>query len=207
MRIALLSAVAALSFAYSPAFAWDNTNTGPGPNQIVDGGPGAQATVGKAVSTSTSKAISAAAANNSNRIRATGGAGGSANVNGGGATNSNNWQSSDPNINLPSFGGGGMDCPTVGFGAAGSGLSGGGGFGPSWISTDCNKRKVADLLAHLYGPAVARAYVEKNIEGVAAAVAVANQGSHTDPLPVSANVPYCGLAPKGTEPPNCKLGR
>lgn len=76
-----------------------------------------------------------------------------------------------PDINLPSWGGGGMDCPTVGFGAGGSGLGGGGGFGPSWISSDCNKRKVAEMALRLYGPAVARAYAEKNIEGIAAAVA------------------------------------
>lgn len=66
-----------------------------------------------------------------------------------------------------------MDCPTVGFGAAGSGLGGGGGFGPSWISSDCNKRKVTEVLMGLYGPEVARAYAEKNIDGVAEAVSSA----------------------------------
>lgn len=210
MKLTLLSAVAALSLASVPAFAWTNTNNGPGPKQIVDGGPGAQATGGKAVSTSTSTAISAAAANSASRAtggaggnaRAAGGGGGSANVNGGGATNSNNWQGSAPSFSLPSFGGGGMDCPTVGFGAAGSGLGGGGGFGPSWISSDCNHRKVADLLAGLYGPAVARAYVEKNIAGVREAVAAASQGNHTDPVPVQPvsdkALPYCGLVKEGT---------
>ena len=39
-----------------------------------------------------------------------------------------------------------MDCPTVGFGASGAGIAGGDGFGPSWISPDCNARKLAALL-------------------------------------------------------------
>lgn len=56
-----------------------------------------------------------------------------------------------PDIFLPSIGGGGADCPTVGFGAAGSGLSGGGGFGPSWISTRCDHRKYAELIYQLTG--------------------------------------------------------
>lgn len=51
-----------------------------------------------------------------------------------------------PDVVLPSIGGGGMDCPTVGFGAGGSGLGGGGGFGPSWISSDCNNRKLFEVL-------------------------------------------------------------
>lgn len=51
-----------------------------------------------------------------------------------------------PSINPPSVGGGGFDCPTVGFGASGVGMSGGGGFGPSWISSDCNARKLAEQL-------------------------------------------------------------
>lgn len=51
-----------------------------------------------------------------------------------------------PDVLVPSVGGGGADCPVVGFGVGGSGLSGGGGFGPSWISPDCNARKLAELL-------------------------------------------------------------
>ncbi len=54
-----------------------------------------------------------------------------------------------PEVLVPSIGGGGADCPVVGFGVGGSGLGGGGGFGPSWISPDCNARKVAELLANL----------------------------------------------------------
>lgn len=51
-----------------------------------------------------------------------------------------------PDIGLPSIGGGGFDCPVVGFGAGGSGLGGGGGIGPAWISPDCNARKLAAVL-------------------------------------------------------------
>ena len=49
-----------------------------------------------------------------------------------------------PDVIVP--GGGGMDCPTVGFGASGAGVTGGGGFGPSWISPDCNARKLASMM-------------------------------------------------------------
>ena len=42
-RITLAAAVA-IALAASPAMAWDNTNNGSGPKQIVDGGPGAQST-------------------------------------------------------------------------------------------------------------------------------------------------------------------
>lgn len=102
-----------------------------------------------------------------------GGTGGSATATGGSVAvlgGSGGHSGRAPDVMLPSFGGGGMDCPTVGFGAGGSGLGGGGGFGPSWISSDCNKRKVAELLYGLYGSETARAYVEANIPGVKEAV-------------------------------------
>lgn len=72
---------------------------------------------------------------------------GGATLNGGGA--SVHFQGSAPAVVLPSIGGGGGDCPVVGFGIGGSGIGGGGGFGPSWISSDCNRRKTAELLASL----------------------------------------------------------
>lgn len=66
-----------------------------------------------------------------------------------------------------------MDCPTVGFGAGGSGLAGAGGIGPSWISSDCNKRKVAELMSHFYPMQTVQAYMEANIDGVRQAVGTA----------------------------------
>jgi hypothetical protein len=78
-----------------------------------------------------------------------------------------------PDINLPSWGGGGADCPTVGFGAGGSGLGGGGGFGPSWISPDCNTRKVAELLAHWGYKDAALAVLEDHFPEVKRAMTVA----------------------------------
>lgn len=122
----------------TPALAWNNTNGGHN-NQIVDGGPGAQAnqrqtaTGGSASSTGGNAAGGSAQAFAGSSDVTVNGAGG------GGAGRA-------PDVFLPSIGGGGMDCPTVGFGAGGSGLGGGGGFGPSWISPDCNNRKLAELL-------------------------------------------------------------
>ncbi len=164
-----VSTIAILAMMATPAMAWTNTTNGNGPQQIVDGGPGAQAT---------SAARSNASASAASRSNATGGnaraTGGSANATGGtayggaggrGGTGGSSSSSIGnvsisgngggsgggsggraPDIFLPSIGGGGNDCPTVGFGAAGSGLGGGGGFGPSWISIDCNNRKVAAML-------------------------------------------------------------
>ena len=76
---------------------------------------------------------------------------------GGGNTTIND--NTAPQITLPSIGGGGGDCPVVGFGVGGSGLGGGGGFGPSWISSRCDHRKYAELLAELQGKAAALAYL------------------------------------------------
>lgn len=61
----------------------------------------------------------------------------------------NSYNTQAPDVSIPSIGGGGSDCPVVGFGVGGSGLGGGGGFGPSWISADCNTRKLAELLSRL----------------------------------------------------------
>lgn len=95
----------------------------------------------------------------------------------------------------PSYGaftapsGGGFDCPTVGFGAGGSGLGGGGGFGPSWISPDCNKRKITNLLLGLYGPSVAQQYAEENLPGVREAVRRAELSQPPVAIPVAAPPP------------------
>ncbi len=68
--------------------------------------------------------------------------------NGGGGANVR-VEGSAPGIVVNVPGGGGSDCPTVGFGVSGSGMGGGGGFGPTWISSDCNDRKVAELIPRL----------------------------------------------------------
>jgi hypothetical protein len=54
-----------------------------------------------------------------------------------------------PDVFVPSVGGGGADCPVVGFGLGGAGPGAGGGIGPSWLSSDCNTRKLAELIASL----------------------------------------------------------
>jgi hypothetical protein len=63
----------------------------------------------------------------------------------------NNTVRQAPDVYVPSIGGGGADCPVVGFGVGGSGLAGGGGFGPSWISSRCDHRQYAKLIYELTG--------------------------------------------------------
>lgn len=64
-----------------------------------------------------------------------------------GVGNSNYSQA--PAMAMASPGGGGFDCPVVGVGLSGVGpMSGGTGLA-SWISSDCNRRKLADELARL----------------------------------------------------------
>lgn len=112
-----------------------------------------------------------------------------------------------PDVVVP--GGGGFDCPTVGFGASGAALTGGGGFGPSWISTDCNNRKLAEMLYNMgyhqqaaqlladQFPQVAKALAETNKQVAALPVAVPVEQSLPVP-PVPSSVPaFChtpGLA-------------
>ena len=91
-----------------------------------------------------------------------------------------------PAIALPSIGGGGGDCPVVGFGVGGSGLGGGGGFGPSWISSRCDHRKYAELLAELQGKAAALAYLCR-VEGDTCTAPVAT--SATVPISTTPAVP------------------
>jgi hypothetical protein len=168
-RVWRIAAILALVLMASPAFAWTNTNNGHN-NQIVDGGPGAQANAHQhqAQAQQQSAHGGSASVTTSNSVAVLGGG------------NSGGGVRVAPDVTLPSFGGGGMDCPTVGFGAGGSGLGGGGGFGPSWISSDCNKRRVTSLLATLYGPAVARAYAEAHIDGVREAVTAAGANTHSE---------------------------
>jgi len=166
VRIWRIAAIAGLALlCSSSAFAWDT----PTPTQG-----------GTASASQHQSAKGGSARASTGTVTASGGSGG-----GGGysAVTSNVAGGSfrqAPDVILPSIGGGGMDCPTVGFGAGGSGIGGGGGFGPSWISSDCNKRKVAAELAQVYGPAVARAYMEREIPGVKEAVAAAGRNEHTE---------------------------
>ena len=178
MKTTTVSAIALLAMM-APAMAWTNTTNGNGPQQIVDGGPGAQATsaarsnanatggnaraTGGNATASGGTGYGGAGGNGYGGAGGQGGRGGSARSTGinGNVSISGNSSSGGqaPDIYLPSFGGGGNDCPTVGFGAAGSGLGGGGGFGPSWISTDCNNRKVAGLLWDMGQHEIGRAHV------------------------------------------------
>lgn len=165
IRIWRIAAILGAALLASPAYAWDTPTPAQG---------------GTASASQHQSAMGGSAKATTGAVTASGGAGGhggnstiTSNVNGGSFRQA-------PDVLLPSIGGGGMDCPTVGFGAGGSGLGGGGGFGPSWISSDCNKRKVAAELAQVYGPAVARAYMEREIPGVREAVAAAAGNEHVE---------------------------
>lgn len=172
-----ISAILLVSLMTTPAFA--------NPVQINRGGDPAQAQVygnGSAASASRSTATAHQSQHQTQGQHQTA-SGGTASATGGSVsllTTSGGSQAATraPDVVLPGVGGGGMDCPTVGFGAGGSGLGGGGGFGPSWISSDCNKRKVAAELAAVYGVGVARAYMEREIPGVKEAVAAAGANEH-----------------------------
>lgn len=167
----LLTIASTLALLAAPALAWDppaatstTTNNGGAGGAGGTGGAGGHAA---ASSRATSQSRSTATGGASN-VQASGNnvsIGG--NVGGSGSGGGNRA----PDVYISPGFASGADCPTVGFGAGGSGLGGSGGFGPSWISPDCNKRKVAALLSELYGPAVARAYAEENIDGVRTAVA------------------------------------
>ena len=92
-----------------------------------------------------------------------------------------------PDVSIPSIGGGGSDCPVVGFGVGGSGLGGGGGFGPSWISADCNTRKLAELLSRLGRRDAALAVLEEHFPEVKRAMTVAAPV----PLPPNTRPDWC----------------
>ena len=107
---------------------------------------------------------------------------------GGGNTTIN--ENTAPQITLPSIGGGGSDCPVVGFGVGGSGLGGGGGFGPSWISSRCDHRKYAELIAELQGKAAALAYLCR-VEGDTCAAPVATSATVPISTAPAAPAPDC----------------
>jgi hypothetical protein len=93
-------------------------------------------------STSTSRGGNAAS-------NATGGRGGNASSRTAVSGVGNSSYSQAPSMAMASPGGGGFDCPVVGVGLSGVGpMSGGTGLA-SWISSDCNRRKLADELARM----------------------------------------------------------
>jgi hypothetical protein len=204
MKFVTLTALALLSAG--PAFAWTAQTGGSGPQAI---GQDSGSATAQAQHQGQHQTATGGAGGNGygGSARASGGraTGGTSNasvsVSGIGGSNSGGGGGRAPDVFVPSVGGGGGDCPVVGFGVGGAGIGGGGGFGPTWISSDCNRRRVADLLSHLYGPAVARAYAEQQIEGVKEAVAAASQGRPQYKFPAwciasngmwLADLPECG---------------
>lgn len=154
-----LCASAALTLMAIPAFAWDNTNTGPGPNQIVDGGPGSQANAtGGAGGTGYGGAGGAGygyggngyATGGTSHSHATGGnaqGGNSASsqtVNIGGSGNGN-VEAPAPDLVLGSVAGGTNGC-LGGIGFGGAGRPGGGLFSYTWEMHDCRMRQTGQML-------------------------------------------------------------
>ncbi len=158
------------------AYAWDTTPA-PTPTaqiqhqgQVANGGAGgAGGAGGNAASSAASRSASHSSAKVVNNI--------STDPSGdpsGGGVSGNRWGVAQaPDVSIPSVGGGGSDCPVVGFGVGGSGLGGGGGFGPSWISADCNTRKLAELLSRLGRRDAALAVLEEHFPEVKRAMTVA----------------------------------
>lgn len=104
-----------------------------------------------------------------------------------------------PDVLIPSIGGGGADCPVVGFGVGGSGLAGGGGFGPSWISGDCNARKLAELLAELGHRDAAVALLREHFSEVDKAMGARQDASSATPISaVATPLPTAADALHGT---------
>ena len=155
--------VSTMALANSPAPV--TPTTGPTYNHpVANGGAGGLGAGGAG-----GLAASSAAASSSAAARSGSAAGASAVGNGSGSNN--NLTLVPPSIALPSIGGGGSDCPVVGFGVGGSGLTGAGGFGPSWISSDCNTRKLAELLSSLGYRDAALAVLEDHYPEVKRAMA------------------------------------
>jgi hypothetical protein len=220
-NVKVLSIIAACaSLAVTPAMAWDYNQGGNHNQQIGDNATGFQANQSQHQTQHQTAAGGSGGAGGgggmggsaSSGATATGGSGGYA-VSGNsldGVGNTNVSARSAPSMGLPSLGGGGFDCPVVGIGAVGSGLGGGGGLGPTWISKSCNNRKVTEMLYGLFGPAVAREFAIQNIDGVAEALSAASQTS----IDVTVDAPalpqpiiYCdyitkdGFCGMGTPPP------
>ena len=137
MNILISSAVMS-AILWSPvANAWTNTTSGPGPQQIVDGGPGAQATSkSKARATSNSRSEATGGQANASVTNNVGG-GGSGGGGGGGGLG----------ITVPE--GLGMANCGGGIGLGGLGLGGGGsGGGTLFEFGDCKRmREISVLLA------------------------------------------------------------
>ncbi len=136
-------------------------------------------------------ATATAAATSSAGAQATGGRaaarGGSAVATSGGVVTN-----APPGFGLPSFGGG--VCATVGFGL-GISPSGGGALGPSWESTNCNRRETAKILISTGRIREAEHLLQQDPEVAAAFAAFAPPPASVPPVPpvamAAAKPNYC----------------
>lgn len=180
----LAYATLALLLATTSAHAWTAQTGGSGPQAIgQDGGSATAQKQGQRQTQGQSQSARSASRSSST----SGATGGTSNVSvnntlGGSGGGSGNGGGRAPDLYLPSIGASGMDCPTVGVGVGGSGLSGGGILSASTISSSCNQRKVVDILSNLFGPGVAREYAIQNIAGVKEALASATKAQPPAPL-------------------------
>jgi hypothetical protein len=178
MRANVLLASAFFLASALPALAWDNTNTGRGPNQIVDGGPGAQATAA-------SRATAGASARSTSRGgNGYGGAGGSA-TGGAGGTGVGTVNINGSGYGGGSGGGGGgrnnggggifLTVPDgTGQASCGGGLgiggltpgAGGSGGGTLWEFKDCKVIREANELRAIGRPDLAMREMCQQIDRV-----------------------------------------
>lgn len=162
MLAKLLLSAAIFAAGTATSYAWDNTITGPGPNQIVDGGPGAQATA-RASARASSASFSGAqggAGGAGGSARARGGSanatGGTVNINGGGFGDGSGGRGNTGGVFITVPDGMGQAPCGGGIGIGGLGLGGGGsGGGTLWEFGDCKTVREAAALKSLGRPDLA----------------------------------------------------
>lgn len=158
------------------AVAWEQDQS---QNAVAKQAQGQRQTQSAAAASSARQGQSTRVVNNIQVPSGAGTAGTAAAIGAGSGTNVTNFQA--PGWSVPPVGAGGMDCPTVGIGAGGSGPFGGGGIGPSWISPDCNARKLAELLNSMGHPDMAMTVLADQYPVVRHAM----QTSATQPSPAT----------------------
>lgn len=171
----LIPYISVLSVLSMPVYAWDNSNNSTNTSQAT-----AKANShASATSKSTARGGSARATGGTSNVSVHAGGGGG----GGGGVGY---------LGVPSPSASGLDCPVIGPGIGGQSGLAAGIFSWGYISPDCNKRRTVAVLEELYGADVARAYAEKNIDGVAEAVAASRPGARSEAVYVIPH--YCYTA-------------
>lgn len=197
MKKLLLSAVAVMALSTTVAVANPiQVNKGGDPTQSQVYGDGSSANSNRNANTNRAHSTASATTGPSRSVSRSGSSNATVNVSQGSSGGGYTGSARAPDVFSP--GGGGMDCPTVGFGASGAGITGGGGFGPSWISPDCNTRKLAEMLIQLGHPDQALALLRSHFSEV-------NKVFKTLPTPTPVRVEVTPNAPAFCRTPGLQL--